>query len=271
MPTIEIDDTTIYYERSGHGPALLFVHGMCGDAEVFDGQARRFADRFSCVRFDRRGHSRSGRGDAAISIARHADDAAGLIAALDLAPCLVVGSSTGAVVTLDLALRHGHLVRAVVLSEPPLFSIDPKAGQAFIDGLSPRVEEAMDSGGRSAAVDAFFSFVCPGLWSMIDDATKDRYRANADIGFTDLRSPPLAVSTSDLSAMAVSTLVITGDTSHPALQSVARQLAAAVPDARLVDIADCGHVTYAEQPEAFAHAIATFAAELERRPAHTLS
>ena len=34
MATIDIDDTTIYYELSGAGPPLLFVHGMCGDAEV---------------------------------------------------------------------------------------------------------------------------------------------------------------------------------------------------------------------------------------------
>lgn len=271
MPTIEIDDTTIYFERSGHGPAMLFVHGMCGDADVFAAQAQRFADRFTCVRFDRRGHSRSGRGDAAISIARHADDVAGLIAGLDLAPCLLVASSTGAAIALDVAVRHGQLVRALVLSEPPLFSLDSVAGEAFIGGLTPRLEEAMDGGGPSAAVDAFFSFVCPGLWSIIDDDAKDRYRRNADIGFTDLRSPPLVVSTSDLAALAVPTLVITGDTSHPALQSVARQLAAAVPDARLVEIADCGHVTYAEQPVAFAHAVATFATELERRPAQTLT
>jgi 3-oxoadipate enol-lactonase len=269
MATIEIDDTTIHYERSGHGPAMLFVHGMCGDAAVFADQARRFADRFTCVRFDRRGHSRSGRGSAAISIARHADDTAGVIAALDLAPCLVVASSAGAVVALDVALRHGHLVRAVALSEPPLFSLDSVAGQAFIGALMPRLERALDSGGPSAAVDAFFEFVCPRLWSMIDDAAKDRYRANADIGLTDLRSPSLVVSTSDLAALAVPSLVVTGDTSHPALRSVARRLATAVPDARLVEIADCGHVTYAEQPEAFARAVATFATELERRHPHS--
>jgi len=76
MPTVEINDTTLYYERTGQGPAMLFVHGMCGDAEVWADQARRFSDRFTCVRYDRRGHSRSARGNSTISDALHADDAA---------------------------------------------------------------------------------------------------------------------------------------------------------------------------------------------------
>jgi len=267
MATIDIDDITIYYERSGHGPAMLFVHGMCGDAEVWAEQARRFSGRFTCVRYDRRGHSRSSRGEALISAARHADDIAALVVALDLAPCLLVGSSGGAVIALDVARRYGQLLHGVVLSEPPLFSLDPDAGRAAMEEMRPRLGAAMAAGGPTAAVDAFFEFMCPGLWSIIDDDRKDRYRANADIGFTDLRSPTLDVTPADLAAVTPPVLVIAGDSSHPALRSVAHRLAAAVPDARYVELRDCGHVTYAEQPDTFAHALSTFAAELDRQAA----
>ena len=111
MPTIDVNDTTLYYERTGQGPAMLFVHGMCGDAEVGADQARRFSNDYTCVRYDRRGHTRSGRGDAPISDALHAADAAALIGALDLAPCLSVGSSGGAAIGVEVAMRHGHLLR----------------------------------------------------------------------------------------------------------------------------------------------------------------
>jgi pimeloyl-ACP methyl ester carboxylesterase len=269
MPTIDARDTTLFYERNGNGPAVLFVHGLCGDAEVWEEQARRFTDRATCVRYDRRGHSRSTWGEDPISIARHADDAAALIDTLGLAPCLVVGSSTGAVITLDVAIRHGHLLRGMVLSEPPLFSLDPDAGRGFIDDLRPRLDQAMTDEGPAAAVDAFFSLVCPGLWSIIDDSTRDRYRANADIAFTDMRSPTLEVSTASLATVTTPTLVITGDRSHPALRSVAHRLAAGLPDARLIELADSGHVTYAEQPDGFATAVSTFANELDLRPATT--
>ena len=268
MTTVHIDDTTLYYERNGHGPAMLFVHGMCGHADVWADQADRLSDRYTCVRYDRRGHTRSNRGDAPLSVARHADDAAALIRTLDLAPCLLVGSSSGAVIALDVARRHGDLLRGVVLSEPPLFSLDPDAGRALMGELAPRVEAAMAVGGPPAAVDAFFAAICPGLWSQLDETRKDRYRANAGIGFADLRAPSLDVTASDLAAVTLPTLVIAGDTSHPALRSIAHRLAAALADARFIELADCGHVTYAEQPDMFARAVAAFASELTAPAAH---
>ena len=264
MPTIDINDTTIYYERSGTGPAMLFVHGMCGDAEVWADQARRFSDRYTCVRYDRRGHTRSEQGDATITDALHADDVAAVIEALALAPCLLVASSGGAAIAVDVALRHGHLLRGAVFSEPPLFSLDPAAGQVLLGELIPRVEEAIASGGPAKGVDAFFSLVCPGLWSIIDEKHKDRYRANAEIGFTDLRSPSLQTTAEALATVTFPTLVIAGSASHPTLRSIAHQLATALGDARFVELEACGHVTYAEQPDDFANAVSVFAAELNR-------
>jgi pimeloyl-ACP methyl ester carboxylesterase len=269
VPTVSIDDTTLHYERSGRGPALLFVHGMCGNADVWADQAGRLADRWTCVRYDRRGYTRSGRGTAPLSVARHADDTAALIAALDLAPCLLVGSSSGAVIALDVARRHGDLLRGVVLTEPPLFSLDPDAGKELMGELVPRVDQAMASGGPAAAVDAFFTLVCPGLWSGLDEDRKAPYRANGQIGFDDLRAPSLDITPADLASVTVPALVIAGDASHAAFRSIVHRLAVALADARFIELADCGHVTYAEQPEAFAEAVRAFAVELDRRAAST--
>ncbi|MGH9277566.1 MAG: alpha/beta fold hydrolase [Acidimicrobiales bacterium] len=265
MPEIQLDDATFHFERAGRGPAMLFMHGMCGGADVWADQVGRFVDRYTCVSYDRRGHSRSGRGHAPITPSQHADDAAALIDALELAPCLVVASSGGAAITVDLALRHGRLLRGVVLSEPPLLSLDPDAGGAAVAEIVAVVDAALATGGPRAAVDAFFARVCPGLWSTIGEDRKDRYRANADIGLADLQSPPLRPSAADLAGIAVPALVLAGTKSHPALRSVARRLAGALPDARFIELAGSGHVTYAEQPDAFAAAVSAFAAEIDRR------
>jgi 3-oxoadipate enol-lactonase len=261
MATVPIRETTLHYEQAGEGPDLFFVHGMCGDASVWHAQVELLRRAYTCTTYDRRGHSRSPRGDAAESDATHTDDAAALIEALDLSP-VVVASSGGARIAVELLRRRPELVHGAVLSEPPLFNLDPHAGQDFLTELVPMIQEALAQHGPGGAVDAFFSFVCPGLWSRIDDTTRDRYRANAPAMLAELDAPPNRITADDLAVIHTPALVISGTDSHPTLRAVATVLARALPDPRWIEFEDCGHVTYAEQPEQFAAAVATFAHEV---------
>lgn len=262
---VQVNGTTLYAEQVGDGPPLVFVHGMCGDAGVWADQVARLGDRYRCTTYDRRGHTRSPRTDAVDTVELHADDLAALIEALDVAPCVVVGSSGGARIVVDLIRRHGRLVRGAVLSEPPIGSLAPDAFATMIGEVAPAVGRAAEAEGPRAAVDAFFATLCPGLWGTIEDAVKDRYRDNADMLFADLSMPPYQITDVDLAAIPVPTLVVAGTRSHPALLSGARALAAGLPDARFLEL-DCGHVTYAEQPADFARGVAAFAREIAERP-----
>ncbi|GAB3318536.1 hypothetical protein GCM10027451_37520 [Geodermatophilus aquaeductus] len=55
MTTIDVNGTTLYYERRGEGPSVLFIAGATGDAGHFRGVAEALADEFTVVTFDRRG------------------------------------------------------------------------------------------------------------------------------------------------------------------------------------------------------------------------
>lgn len=260
------NNTTLYAEQTGEGPSLVFVHGMCGDARVWADQVERLSDRFQCTIYDRRGHTRSPRTDAAETVELHADDLAALIEALDLAPTIVVGSSGGARVALDLIRQDPHLVRGAVLSEPPVGALAPAAFGAMIETVAPAVQHAAATGGPRAAVDAFFAALCPGLWTQIDDSIKDRYRDNAPMLFADLGMPAYQITKTNIGAIGVPTLVVAGARNHPALRTAAHTLAGWLPDARYLEL-DCGHVTYAEQPAGFARAVAALAGELAGKPA----
>jgi pimeloyl-ACP methyl ester carboxylesterase len=262
MPTVEIRDTTLYYESAGGGVPLLFIHGMCGDADVWRGQVRRLADRFRCVTYDRRGHTRSAVGDEAESVATHTEDAAALIVALGVRP-IVVGSSGGARIAVELCRRYPGLLAGAVLSEPPIFSLDQGVGNALLAELGAVVGPVAAKEGPRAAVDAFFALVCPGLWSALDEDAKDRYRANAHMMLAEFGGPRYHLTVENLSAIGVPALVIAGTTSLPALRSIAHVLAHGLPHARLVELQGSGHVTYAERPDEFAAAVATFAAGLQ--------
>ena len=262
MATIPTNGTEIYYRDAGPrgAPALLFVHGMCGFADVWEDQIDRLSGDFRCVAYDRRGHTRSPLGEIEQrTVELHADDAAALIRALDLAPCVLVGSSGGARVGLDVVRRYPQLLAGAVLSEPPALALAPEGAAAFVGALRPLMERAVAEGGPRAGVDAFFDYVCSGLWRRIDEARRDRYRDNVAELFGDLRMPSYQVSPADLEEITVACRIISGELSHPVFREIARVLADHVPGAELVELAGSGHVTYAEKPEEFAAAVRDFA------------
>ena len=265
MSTVRVRDIDVYYEQAGSGRPLLFIHGMCGDANVWRGQVDRLAGRFTCVTYDRRGHTRTTLGSEPESVATHAADAASLIEALGLVRPVVVGSSGGARIAVELAHTRPELIAGAVFSEPPIFSLDPTRGQAFMDEVAAVTRPAAQAGGPRAAVDAFFPLVCAGLWAQIDESAKDRYRANGPMMLAELTGTPYTLSLEQVAEITLPCLVIAGTISHAALRSIAATLARALPDARFVELDGSGHVTYAERPDDFARAVAAFTHEISDR------
>ena len=74
--------------------------------------------------------------------------------------------------------------------------------------------------------------------------------------------PPYQLALNDVTGIAVPCLVVAGTESHPALRSIAATLVRALPDARFIELAGSGHVTYVERPAEFARAVAAFATEV---------
>jgi pimeloyl-ACP methyl ester carboxylesterase len=130
----------LYTETRGAGPLLLFVVGGNGDPAVFSGVADRLARDFTVVTYARRGFARSpvdGPVDDANRISTDVDDAVALIAHRGGGPACVFGSSSGAIVTLDLVTRHPDLVSTAVVHEPPILEWldDPDTWAARFDGM----------------------------------------------------------------------------------------------------------------------------------------
>lgn len=259
MSEIEANGVRFHYEIAGNGPSLVFVHGMCGRGAVWADQVDRLSDQFTCVTYDRRGHGTSTDGQESHSVALHGDDFAALVSALDLGPIIYVGSSGGARIGVDVVLRHPELLAGAALSEPPIFSLCPDEAKEFMGKVVPDVQPYLDLGDLRGAVDAFFGVVCPGLWRLLDEDAKEPYRQSGQMLVADLGQPPFVVTPDDLAAVRVPVLAIAGLDSDPFLQGTPRVITSAVPSAELAEFADCGHVTYAEQPDAFAEAVRSFA------------
>jgi len=123
---VSVPGARLYTETRGSGPLLLFVVGGNGDPIVFTGVAERLAAQFTVVTYVRRGFVRSpldGPVDHTNRIAADVEDAAALIVHHGDGSAYVFGSSSGAIVTLDLLTRRPELVRMAVVHEPPILQL----------------------------------------------------------------------------------------------------------------------------------------------------
>ncbi|GHO48072.1 alpha/beta fold hydrolase [Ktedonospora formicarum] len=121
---IQVPGAQLYYEARGSGPVLFIIAGGSGDAESFQAAGSFLEPHFTILSYDRRGYARSPLGQPGevpiVSIETQSDDAHRLLAALTTEPAYVFGSSLGALIGLDLVMRHQEQIRLLVAHEPPL-------------------------------------------------------------------------------------------------------------------------------------------------------
>ena len=145
------------YAESGAGPTAVIVHGIASDAaagapvaDALAAQGRRV------IAYDRRGYGASGAPEpyVATTVQEQTEDAVAVLRALDAAPALIVAEGFGALVALDLLVRHRPLVRAAVLGDPPAFAFVPEANEVLA-AQRLELEEALRTGGPAKAVETW--------------------------------------------------------------------------------------------------------------------
>lgn len=113
------DGTLLHVEYDGDPEAdltILFVHGLLARSAEFDAQWDRFRPSARLVRFDHRGHGRSGRTHGAVTIAGLGRDVATVLdAAVPAGPVVVVAHSMGGMAVLSLAAQRPDLFRGRVV------------------------------------------------------------------------------------------------------------------------------------------------------------
>jgi len=151
MSTFAVPGAQLSYEVSGSGPILLLIPGASGTGESFRPLVSRLISRYQVVIYDRRGFSRSsldGSQDYEHRLDTDADDVRRLLEYLTDHSAIVFGSSSGAIVALEVMSRSPEQVQTVVAHEPPIVSLLPDAARwlTFLDG----VPQAMHQFGSSA-------------------------------------------------------------------------------------------------------------------------
>jgi pimeloyl-ACP methyl ester carboxylesterase len=112
------DGGGLYHEELGEGVPILLIPPSGATASTWGSAVDELAHVGRVITYDRRGYARSG-GEPVRRLSTHTADAAALLERLGASPAVVVGTSAGAIIAVDLAVRRPDLVRAVIEHEGP--------------------------------------------------------------------------------------------------------------------------------------------------------
>ena len=264
MPQAEANGVRLYYEIHGGGEPLVLVHGSWVDAMRWALVVPGLAESFRVLVYDRRGHSRSERGDASGSVDEDGDDLAALLQTLDLAPAHVVTNSYGGNVALRLATRRPEIFRSLSCHEPPLWSLlqdDPvtqeilQQGARSLDAVGRRIAD----GDHEGAARQFVEEVAfgPGAWeNELPPEMRAIFVHNAPTFLDELQDPKqLHIDEDALSHLELSVRLTQGSESPPMFAAVIDRLIELIPRATRETIDGAGHGPQLTHPERYVEVV----------------
>jgi pimeloyl-ACP methyl ester carboxylesterase len=115
MPTLKVNDITMYYEVHGQGEPVVLIAGLNSDHTLYRQIIPRLAERYMVVAFDNRGVGQTDKPDIPYSIEMMADDTSELLNALDIEQAHLLGTSMGGRIAAALALQYPQQVKSLIL------------------------------------------------------------------------------------------------------------------------------------------------------------
>jgi pimeloyl-ACP methyl ester carboxylesterase len=259
MATATLEGCDLYYEDAGRGAPILLVPPSGATASTWGAIVGELTGNARVITYDRRGYARSD-GETVHSVRTHTDDAAALLQHVSAGPAVVVGTSAGATIAVDLAVRHPELVRAVVAHEAawranrhlPSFS-----QLAVIAGIGAGALRGRYGAAAETLLRAAYRYRDGGsAWDAFPEEWRDIARDNGRSALADFRnSVGNYPSARDLATIDVPVVCSYGARSPDFIVRLVRSLAAAIPTARIERIPGAGHAAPFDATTAFAQLI----------------
>jgi pimeloyl-ACP methyl ester carboxylesterase len=267
MSMARINGVDLYYELSGSGEPLVLVHGSWGDHHNWDAVVSTLAESFRVLAYDRRGHGASERPAGQGSVFEDADDLAGLVDELGLAPAHIAGNSFGAATVLRAATRRPEVFRTLIAHEPPLFPLlaGTKLEPALVE-VQRRIDAVtrlLEGGDDEGAARLFVETVAfrPGAWEeQLTPEMREVFIFNAPTFLDEVRdADALQMDLDALSGFDRPALVTSGTESAPFFGPVVDMVAESLPQSERVTIDGADHVPHISIPGRYVELVRTFA------------
>ena len=273
MPYVEADGTKLYFEESGRGYPIVFIHEFASDVRGWEAQVRHLSRAYRCVAYNARGYPPSDiPQDAALYGWEFAvDDIAALMRGLKIERAHLVGLSMGGYAALQFGLRYPQKASAIVAAGVGSGS-QPSQRDAWLRESSVLARIFVEHGMVSMAermargpARVQLKYKDPKGWR--EFVVRLRQHSPQGMSSTMARCQALRPSLHDLrdqfSGMVVPVLLAVGDEDVRCLETNL-MLKSALPNAGLWICPNTGHAINLEEPAVFNAQIESFLGAVER-------
>ena len=270
MPTTSGDGVDLYYEETGEGTPLVWVHEYGGDLRSWEPQVRYFSRRYRVIVYNHRGYPPSTvpRGAGEYSQDLLVRDLHQLLTHLGLGPVHLGGCSMGANVARDFSIAHAEMTRSLILvgvgagsvnREQFLKAQDTSAAGLELEGMASLIRNF-----ESLPTRASFKEKDPrGFAEFLRYAGEHDAQASAHLAREVLaKRKTIFELQAELKALRVPTLIMVGDRDAPCVEP-SLVMRGWLPHAGLVVFPACGHTPNIEEPSLFNLHVAEFLAAVE--------
>jgi pimeloyl-ACP methyl ester carboxylesterase len=273
MPALNTDDgVKLFYEETGSGTPIVFVHEFAGDHRSWEPQVRHFSRRYRCIAYNARGYPPSEVPEAfeRYSQERSRDDIRCVLDALGIQRAHVVGLSMGAFATVHFGIAYGHRALSLTVagggygSHPAQYKQFQQASHdnaAFIRREGMR--KFADTYGHGATRVQLQNKDPRGFAEFIEQLAghSPLGAANTMLGYQ-ARRPSLYDLTAEMARIDVPTLIMNGDEEEPCLE-VGLLMKRVIPKAGLAILPKSGHGINLEEPALFNRLLEDFFHQVE--------
>ena len=273
MPHALTDDgIRLYYEETGRGTPLIFVHEYAGDHRAWEPQMRHFGQRYRAIAYAARGYPPSDVPDdvAKYSQVRAADDIASVLDHLGIDQAHICGLSMGGFATLHFGFRHPARATSLVVAgcgygaekdERDKFRAEVQIIAKFIDDNDIATFAEKYAYGPTRVQ---FENKDPRGFAEFRQQLAEHSKIgarNTQLGVQGER-PSLYDLVDDMKKLTRPTLILTGDEDWPCLQP-ALLMKQNIATAALSVMPNCGHTINIEDPDQFNRLVGDFLVQVD--------
>ncbi len=274
MAYADSDGVRLYYEETGSGYPILFIHEYAGDYLSWEPQLRYFSRRYRCIAYNARGYPPSDVPETAEAYGQDqaTDDASRVLAHLGIARAHIVGLSMGGFAAAHFGLRHGAAARSLVVGGCGYGSAPDD--HATFAGWCRDNADRIDEIGMAAFGPPYFDTPARATLKRkvpreFDESLR-RFCAHSVLGaamhmrHVQGERPSLWDFEDQLAALAMPVLIVNGDVDEQCHVTGA-YLKRTIPDSGHWMLPDTGHAINLEEPELFNQGLERFFAAAEAR------